>query len=135
MYVKTVVPGPLAIATLTATSTREVVFGQLIARGWGVYGDSPGFPTTTQLAITHRSLQLVVDGQVLLDDLDPGSPPGWWDAADRLGNCCVVVVLHDHLVDLHDPHLGERMQALMGDPDAGGWAVVPIRHPAAPDEF
>ena len=80
MYAKGLVPGPPhAIATLTATtSDGDILMSQLLDRGWGWLGEpSPATPAG-HLTITHGRLQLVVDDQLVLDDLNPASPRGWW---------------------------------------------------------
>ena len=70
--------------SLLSTTSEPELFEQLIDRGWAAYGaeSGPGEPSTSRLYITHQSLQLVVEGQILLDDLDPTAPPGWWRAVD-----------------------------------------------------
>lgn len=120
--------------SLLSTTSEPELFEQLIDRGWAAYGaeSGPGEPSTSRLYITHQSLQLVVEGQILLDDLDPTAPPGWWRAVDSFDGRCVVVVVRSEDVDLHDPNSGKTLQRLMDDPESGVWALVPIEHPAAP---
>lgn len=132
MYAKTLVPGPLPTPTLTATTSVDALFGQLLDSGWAHYGSPLVETASTRLLITHASLQLVVDGEVILDDRDSGSPQGWWAAVDAIGGKCVVVVLRTDDVDLNDPLAGARMRELMEEPGSGVWAIVPIHHPSRP---
>ncbi len=94
MYAKTLIPGPLPTPTLTATtSVAHQLFPELLASGWKRYGVEDLAVSRTDVLITHDSLQLVVDGIVVLSDIDPASPAGWWEAVDGIDGQCVVVVL------------------------------------------
>lgn len=131
MFAKTLVPGSMPIPTLTTTTSEpDVLFPQLVQAGWGWYGGPPPSPQTTQLLITHRSLRVVVDGAVILDDLDPASPPGWWKAVDGLEGKCVVLVIKTGAIDLGASDAGARARALMDERGAGVWALTDVRHPA-----
>lgn len=132
MYAKMLVPGPPSVPALVATSAAFEVLGQLLAQGWSEYGQPPAEPDSCRLLITHRSLQLFVAGDILLDDLDPAAPPGWWPAVDRLDGRCVVVVISPGLIDLSDRELGVTLRQLMDRSGTGVWAVVPVEHPARP---
>ena len=133
MYAKTLIPGPLPTPTLTATtSVAHQLFPELLASGWKRYGVEDLAVSRTDVLITHDSLQLVVDGIVVLSDIDPASPAGWWEAVDGIDGQCVVVVLKTGDIDLHDPQLGARQRELMAKPDAGVWTIARVGHPAVP---
>ena len=85
-------------------------------------------PTLTATTIEPDQLQLVVAEQVLIDDVNPASPQGWWAAVDALDGRCVAIVLRSGDVDLTGSDLNERMKALMAEPGSGAWAIVAITH-------
>lgn len=137
MWAKTLVPGDGGtpdVPTFTATTVRaDQLFAQLLNRGWTRWGlEAPGAALDTLLLITHRSMQMTVADQILVDGLDSGSPPGWWEAVDAWGQQVVAVFLRGDLFDLRDPMFGQRAQELFGTPDVGVWATVPVQHPAEP---
>lgn len=133
MFAKALIPGDPPVPSLqVTTSVGEQLFGQLLREGWSEFGAALSSPAGSQLLVTHRSLQLVVNGQVLLEDLDPAAPAGWWPAVDGLGGRCVVLIVRTGAVDLADPAAGRVLQGLMGQTGAGVWGLVPVSHPASP---
>lgn len=47
-----------------------------------------------EVRITANVLSIVIDDEeVLQDDTNPGSPPGWWKAVDGLGQRTFVTIL------------------------------------------
>lgn len=131
MFAKTLVPGPLALPTLTATtSAMDTLLPQLLAHGWARYG-AEGVTQNANGALMltlEQRLQLVVAGQVLLEDVNPMAPPGWWEAVTKLEDRCVVNVLRTADVDLRQSDVGSRMRALLDVPGAGAWALLPVDH-------
>ncbi len=127
-YSKSIIPGPTPTPTLiSTTSDGDILMPQLIELGWGWFGDDMPAHGTGELRITHDRLALVVDDQTILDDINPASPPGWWDAVDGLGGLCVVIVVrHEDAGDFNDPDFGARMQGLMSG-RRGVWALLPVR--------
>ena len=128
MYAKSLIPGDPPTASLICTTGSEIVFGQLLDHGWAAYGQLPTEPATSRLLIVPDSLQLEVDGQILLADHDPLPPDGWWPAVDGQHGRVVVVVVRSGDVDLHDPHAGSILQSLMDVPGSGVWAMIPVVH-------
>ena len=105
MYAKILVPGPHQVPALMATAAdAAVLLPQLLERGWASLGSRLPSAAMGELLVGPDRLQLVVDGQALLDDLNPAAPDGWWQAVDRLGGYCVVVITTQGDVDLahHD---------------------------------
>lgn len=70
MYAKTLVPGPpVDIPSLMSTTDDpDVLLPQLRALGWGRFGGPVPPAPAGQLVISPDRLQLVVDGQAVLDD-------------------------------------------------------------------
>ena len=83
VYAKTLVSGPRPVAALMATTDEaDVVVPQLVARGWVPLGDPLPPHAEGQVVIGADRLRLVIDGQSLLDDLNPYAPDGWWADID-----------------------------------------------------
>lgn len=123
---KTLIPGAHPVpALLCATPDAPVLLPQLLDRGWGPFSarlpDAPG-----EVIISSGRLQLVVEGQLLLDDVNPTAPRGWWTAVDRLDTCCVVVITTDTDLDLSDPRVGEQVADLLGT-DRAVFAALRVR--------
>ena len=115
MYAKTLVPGPRPVAALMATTNEaDVLVPQLAARGWVPFGDPLKTAAEGQIVIGADRLRLVVAGQVLLDDLNPYAPDGWWTAVDQRQGRCLVVILRAGDVDLAADDAGEQLTALLG---------------------
>jgi hypothetical protein len=71
-------------------------------------------------------LCLAVDGQALLDDLNPYAPDGWWAAVDRRkGRCSMVVILRSEDADLFADNAGDQIAAQMGS-GCSMYAWLPI---------
>ena len=129
MYAKTLVLMPTGAIPMIAatTSALDVLASQLLSRGWGPFDGRSAPAGSGHLTVSHDRLQLLVDGQVLLDDLNPAAPDGWWAAVDGFAGRCVVVVVATGRLDLTRPDVGGQMVELM-DEQAGVWAVLPIEH-------
>ncbi|GAA3579918.1 hypothetical protein GCM10022197_41970 [Microlunatus spumicola] len=126
MYAKTLVPGPRPIAALVATTDEaEVLVPQLTARGWVPFGDPLPAEAAGQIVIGADRLRLVVDGQALLDDLNPYAPDGWWAAVDQGQGRCMVVILRSGQVDLAANDAGTQIAALIGS-RSSVYASLPI---------
>lgn len=67
----------------------------------------------------------MIDDQAVLDSVNPPGPNGWWTAVDLLEGRWPVILCHDD-VDLTNPHLGARLNALSGTGRAV-FAAVPVR--------
>jgi hypothetical protein len=83
VYAKTLIPGPNPVPALMATTDdAESLIVQLLNRGWALFGEPLPDQPAGRLVVGADRLQLVVDGQALLDDLNPYAPDGWWPAVD-----------------------------------------------------
>ena len=126
MYAKTLVPGPNPVPALMATTDdADILLPQLLDRGWALFGEPLPPAGTGRLAVGADRLQLVVDGQALLDDLNPYAPDGWWAAVDALQGRCVVVIVRAGDVDLAHHDAGAQLAALMGTSRAV-FAALPV---------
>jgi hypothetical protein len=126
MYAKTLVPGPHPVPALMATTDdADTLLPQLLKRGWALFGEPPPPAPSGRLVVGSDRLQLMVDGQALLDDLNPYAPDGWWDAVDGLQGRCFVVIVPDGDVDLSHHAAGEQLEALMGTGRAV-FATLPV---------
>lgn len=127
VYAKTLIPGTRPIPALMATSSQaEVLRPQLLQRGWVRFGE-PLQPTAAgELRIGVDRLQVVIDGDAVLDDdANPASPQGWWAAVDTLGGHCIVVMIRDGAVDLTRPEAGGQLVALLNTDHALS-AALPV---------
>ena len=126
MYVKTLMHRMLTVPTLIATTDEGgALLPRLRSRGWGRFGG--GVPQTPAggLVVSEARLQLLVDGEVLLDDVNPPSPDGWWKAVDRFEGQCAVVVVRGGEVDLDERGLDAWLISL-ADTDRAVFAVLPV---------
>jgi len=115
VYAKTLIPGPSPVPALMATTDEgDVLLPQLVDRGWAVFGEPLPAGGEGRVVVGSDRLQLVVEGQTLLDDLNPWAPDGWWAAVDGLQGRCVVVIVGDGDVDLAHQDAGEQLAALLG---------------------
>jgi hypothetical protein len=115
VYAKTLIPGPHPIPALMATTAdADTLMPQLTDRGWVRFGERLPAAAAGQVVIGADRLQLLVDGQALLDDLNPYAPDGWWSAVDTLHGRCVVVIVRNGDVDLAHHQAGEQLAALIG---------------------
>lgn len=129
MYAKTLIPGPMPIACLVASAEQpDVLLPQLLDRGWDWFGSTIPANPQGDLVIDHQRLQLVVDDQILLDDLNPASPPGWWPAVDHLQGRCAVIIARREDVDLTDKESGSQLQNLL-DQQRAVWAFLLVTDP------
>ena len=103
-----------APALLATSSDATVLLPQLLDRGWALFGEQPPTAAAGVLFLGPEWLQLMVDGQALLDDVNPAAPDGWWAAVDGRGDRCVVVVTHETDVDLAHHDAGAQLVALLG---------------------
>ncbi|HEY0239388.1 MAG TPA: hypothetical protein VGC37_12135 [Friedmanniella sp.] len=87
---------------------------QLTARGWVPLGDPLPPEVEGQIVIGADRLRLVIDGQALLDDLNPYAPDGWWAAVDGRESRCLVVIFRSGDVDLASQYTGQQLAALVG---------------------
>lgn len=128
MYAKAIIPGdqvdvPILIATM---ATGSVVAEQLHARGWKTYGGAPA-AGEGQVQIMPDRLVVIVEGEeILRDDTNPGSPPGWWEAVDRLGGMALLVLMPAG-TPLGQPAIGEALEQLIGDKGTAQ-ALLPVVH-------
>lgn len=126
VYAKILVPGPPPMPALVATTDEaDVLLPQLTERGWVPFGEPLPQASAGSLVVGPDRLRLVVDGQSLLDDVNPWSPPGWWAAVDQMRGRCLVVILRCGDVDLASPDAGERLAALVGTSRAV-FAALPV---------
>lgn len=137
MWAKTLLPayaGTPAIPSITGTTSQaDGLFPQLLARGWSGWGvEGPNDAPTSLVLITHESMQLTVEDQIVLDDRDARSPDGWWKAVDVWDQRVVVSILRSELFDMADPMFSQHAQDIFGTQGAGVWALVPLVHPARP---
>lgn len=129
MYAKTLIPGSMPIACLVATAEQpDVLLPQLLDRGWDWFGSTIPANLQGDLVIDHQRLRLVVDGQILLDDLNPASPAGWWAAVDQLQGRCAVIIVRREDVDLTDKASGLQLQSVL-DQQRAVWAFLPLTDP------
>jgi hypothetical protein len=126
VYAKVLGPGRSTMPALMATTDEaDVLLAQLIDRGWVRFGEQLPLQSAGRLVVGRDRLRLVVDGQALLDDLNPYAPHGWWAAVDQLQGRCLVVILQAGDVDLADADAGERIAALVGTGRAAA-AILPV---------
>ena len=96
--------------------------------GWTYYGDRP----TTQpgeVLLTNDTVHVTSGRYAILNDDqgNPISPPGWWDAVNRVGDQCLVVVVEHGWLSSFDPTvLPDQLQALVDTPHAAQ-ALLPVR--------
>lgn len=127
MYAKTLVAGRHPLPALVGTAPDvSILLGQLLERGWALFGTTPSDWAAGELLIGTSRLQLVVDGQPLLDDVNPAGPPGWWAAVDDRGGRCAVIICADHDLDLTSGDTGAQLAALM-DTGKAVHAALPVR--------
>lgn len=135
MHAKSLLPaggGWPATPLLLATTSAPHLLMQLQRYGFGPAGE---FPSTigADLRIDHTRLQLVVDGQAVLDDEDGRAPDGWWRAVDEWGGQCIVWVIAAP-VDLGSADLGQVLNWLVdAGTDLSVTGRVPVLHTIAPD--
>lgn len=138
MHAKSLLPaggGWPATPLLLATTSAPHLLVQLQRYGFGTLSPAGEFPSTVgaELRIDHTRLQLVVDGQALLDDEDGRAPDGWWRAVDEWGGQCIVWVIAAP-VDLGNPDLGQVLNRLVdAGTDLSVTGRVPVLHTIAPD--
>ena len=100
-------------ALMATTNQADTLWPQLLARGWVPFGNSLQ-AATGELCIGMDRLQLMLDGDVVLDDdANPASPEGWWTAVDNLNGHCVVVIIRGDTLDLRTPEAGGQLAALL----------------------
>jgi hypothetical protein len=95
VYAKTLIPGTRPIPALMATGSQaDVLRQQLLERGWVRFGEPLQPAAAGEPRIGVDRLQVVIDGDVVLDDDgNPASPEGWWAAVDTLGGHCIGVMI------------------------------------------
>ena len=127
VYAKTLIPGTRPIPALMATSSQtEVLRPQLLQRGWVAFGQALRPGPAGELRIGVDRLQVVIDGDAILDDdANPASPEGWWAAVDILGGHCIVVILPTGTVDLTQSDAGNQLVALLNTDHALS-AALPV---------
>lgn len=127
VYVKTLIPGTRPIPALMASSSEpDSLRSQLLDRGWVAFGQALQPKAAGELRIGVDRLQVVIDGDVVLDDAaNPASPEGWWAAVDTLGGHCIVVILPAGTVDLTDPETGDQLVGLLNTDHALS-AALPV---------
>lgn len=110
---------------MATTDDAGILMPQLTERGWASFGAALPQTAAGQVVVGTDRLCLLVDGQALLDDLNPYAPDGWWAAVDQLQGRCVVVIVRDADVDLTHHDAGEQLAALMGTGRAV-FAALPV---------
>lgn len=111
---------------MSTASDAAVLLPQLLDRGWALWGEPPPPAAAAgELIIGADRLQLVIDGQALLEDVNPAAPDGWWAAVDGMAGRCVVVVTRPEDVDLTHHEAGAQLVALMGTGRAV-FAALPV---------
>ena len=127
MYAKTLIPGPRPIPALMATTSQaDTLWPQLLSCGWVPFGNTLQPAAAGELRIGVDRLQVVLDGDVVVDDdANPASPEGWWAAIDALHGHCIVVMVRGGAVDLHHPEAGDQLAALLNTNHALS-AALPI---------
>ncbi len=70
---------------MATAADAAVLLPQLMDRGWAPFGEPAPTAAADELVIGADRLQIMVDGQALLDDVNPAAPDGWWSAVDGLG--------------------------------------------------
>lgn len=128
MYAKTLIAGRPPVPGLVGTTLNPaVLLAQLLERGWSVFGEPPPRRPVGELVIDADRLQVIVDGQVLLDDTNSVGPDGWWSAVDALDGRCVVIVCADSDVNLAGGTLGQQLTALKNAGHGAVYAALPVR--------
>ncbi|MCA4135498.1 hypothetical protein [Arthrobacter sp. M4] len=131
MYAKALIQAGRGIPAmpLLIAGVRELplMVGYLTAHGWR---DAAGGMTQQgngELRITtSQRLQLLIGGEIMLDDTNPASPPGWWAAVEAGGGRCFALLSESGSVDLHSTDAGPNLERLMDQRGALYWASVPV---------
>lgn len=102
MYAKALAPtNPPVALVIIATENFDALSRQLPSAGWGV-ADLSVDATVGNLRISPQGLRIEVEGQELLvDDANPTSPPGWWDAVSVHNERVMAVVAPIDSLDLN----------------------------------
>jgi hypothetical protein len=101
-------------ALLATAADATVLLPQLLDRDWALFGEQPPTAAAGVLFLGPEWLQLMVDGQALLDDVNPAAPERLVGRRRRPGDRCVVVVTHETDVDLAHHDSGAQLVALLG---------------------
>lgn len=130
MYAKALLPTtpgfPAVPLLIAGVDQLPPIVAYLKANGWQDAASSSMSPGNGELRITTaQRLQLVIGGQIMLDDTNPASPPGWWNAVEAANNNCVVMVSETGSIDLRES-AGADVQRLMDQPGALYWGMVPV---------
>lgn len=128
MYAKTLIAARPPVPGLVGTTLNAVVLlPQLLKRGWAVFGGPPSRRPVGELVIDADRLQVVVDGQVLLDDTNAIGPAGWWPAVDALDGAVWSSSAADTDVNLTGGTLGQQLTALKNAGQGAVYAALPVR--------
>lgn len=132
MYAKILIPSdeagiPGTPGVYVTTPSGSIVAAQLLARGdWHPFRGEIA-RVEGEVHITPDSLTITVDGQLVLsDDANPLSPPGWWEAVDRVQNHVMVLLLPAG-TPFTQPALGDALDALAGARSTAQ-AILPVTH-------
>lgn len=128
MYGKALRPGPdidVPLLTIT-TAPGSVLADQLHKLGWPRYQGEP-VGADGEVRIGHDHLTVTVGGEdVLVDDANPTSPEGWWEAVDRLKGHSLVIFVPAG-TPIGTPEFADRLERLAGSPGTAQ-ALLPVRH-------
>lgn len=107
MYMKALIPGSDSRAPMPMiiilTNNYDAYVQPLRAAGWDQGETNTQREDHGYLEITTGGLQLIVEGAAILsDDMNPISPPGWWDAVHTLGDKCWAVMAKPESINLAD---------------------------------
>jgi hypothetical protein len=130
MYAKALVPGSAGIPPmpLLIAGVRDLplLVGYLTTHGWRDAAGGFSQPGNGELRITTaQRLQLLIGGEVMIDDTNPASPPGWWPAVEAADNRCFALLSETGSIDLNGG-AGAHLEQLLGRPGALYWASVPV---------
>lgn len=126
MFAKTLIPGPHPVpALVAAVGGRDGLLGRLRDRGWAAFGATSPPATGDAVLVRGGHLQLVVDGEIVLDDLNPAAPTLWWSAVSDLQERCVAVVAAEEDLDLTGHEARDQLVGLLGSGRALA-ATVPV---------
>lgn len=130
MYAKALIPAgsgiPAMPLLIAGVDQLPALVAYLKANGWLDATGGTVRPGNGELRITTaQRLELIIGGEIMLDDTNPASPPGWWNAVEAAGNKCFALLSQTGSVDLHSS-TGIDIQRLMDQPGALYWASIPV---------
>lgn len=105
-----------------------VLSQELISRGWVPWDSQEAPAGAGEVVIGQPGLSIKVDGiNLLIDDVNPIAPPGWWDAVNAMFGCCMVIVVGKELLDFRSPTFAADFSKRVNNKTAL-YSLLPIRH-------